>query len=525
MADLPEFVQGLLKPVAYPHPVSHVELVQTHISYVFITDSFVYKVKKQVDFGFVNFSTLEKRRYFCSQEVELNKRLSPDVYLGVEEIRENNGTFSIGGAGTTVEYAVKMRLLPRDRIMSAMLARNEVTQNHVEDIASILAKFHVKAATSPEISAFGKLDGLGVGRNVLENFEQTEKYIGKTISRARWRRVKEYAQGFMDNNRNLFEHRVNSGKIRDCHGDTHSAQIFLADKVYILDCIEFNDRFRYGDVINDVAFLAMDLDYSGRPDLSAAFVSKYERDSVDLEGLRLLDFYKCYLGFVRAKVSNFQLDDPHLGDKERAAAAKNAEDYFDLAEHYAYRSKRPLMIVMSGLSGSGKSSVARRLGATFNAKVILSDILRKTLAGVPLTEHRTEQFGGGIYTPEMTKRTYDEMYRQAKEEISTGRSVVLDAAFLRRDERLQARKSADDVNAEFYMIECVCSDDEVRRRLDRRVRSGSSPSDATFDTYQMQKKNAEPVIEMPRFRHILADTTVSTQSALEKIEARLKEFI
>lgn len=525
MADLPEFVQGLLKPSAYKHPVSHVELVQTHISYVFITDSFVYKVKKPVDFGFVNFSTLEKRRYFCQQEVQLNKRLSPDVYLGVEEIRERNGTFSIGGAGATVEYAVKMRLLPRDRIMSAMLARNEVTRGHVEDIAGILARFHANAATSPEISEFGKLDGPGVGRNVLENFEQTEKYIGKTISGERWRRIKEYAQRFMDSNRALFGHRVESGKIRDCHGDTHSAQIFLADKTYIVDCIEFNDRFRYGDVINDVAFLAMDLDYNGRPDLSAAFVSKYERESGDSEGLKLLDFYRCYLAFVRAKVSNFQLDDPHLADKERAAASRNAEDYFDLAEHYAYRGKRHLMLVMSGLSGSGKSSVARRLGAAYNAKVILSDIVRKTLAGVSLTGQRPEGFGGGIYTPEMTRRTYDEMFRQAKEEISAGRNVVVDAAFLRKEERIQARKIAEDMSADFYMIECVCSDDEVRRRLDRRVRSGSSPSDATFETYLMQKKNAEPITEMPRFRHILADTTISTQSAVEKIEARLREFI
>lgn len=525
MSDLPGFVQGLLKPEAYSPPVSRVELVQTHISYVFITDNFVYKIKKPVDFGFVNFSTLEKRRHFCFQEVELNKRLSPDVYLGVEEVREHNGSFSIGGSGTTVEYAVKMRLLPRDRIMSVMLARDEVTRSHVEDIAGILARFHAGASTSLEISEFGKLDGPGVGRNVLENFEQTEKYIGKTISRERWGRVKSYATGFMGSNKGLFERRVESGKIRDCHGDTHSAQIFLADKTYIVDCIEFNDRFRYTDVINDIAFLAMDLDYNGRPDLSAAFVSKYEHESGDTEGLRLLDFYKCYLAWVRAKISNFQLDDPHLAEKERAAAAKNAEDYFDLAEHYAYKSKRPLLIVMSGLSGSGKSSVARRLGATLNAKIVLSDVVRKTLAGVPLTEHRSERFGGGIYTPEMTKRTYDEMYRQAKEEAAAGRSVVLDAAFLRSAERIKARKTADEANADFYIIECVCSDDEVRRRLDRRVRSGSSPSDATFDTYQMQKKSAEPVIEMPRFRHILSDTTVSTQAAVEKIEARLKEFI
>ncbi len=525
MADLPEFVQGLMKPSAYPHPVSHVELVQTHISYVFITDSFVYKVKKPVDFGFVNFSTLEKRRYFCAQEVELNKRLSPDVYLGVEEIKEHNGTFAIGGPGNTVEYAVKMRLLPRDRIMSAMLARNEVTRSHVEDISGILARFHANAATSPEISAFGKLDGPGVGKNVLENFDQTEKYVGKTITKERWRRIKEYAQGFMDSNGALFDHRVESGKIRDCHGDTHSAQIFLAEKPYIVDCIEFNDRFRYGDVINDVAFLAMDLDYNGRPDLAAAFVSKYVRDSGDSEGLKLLDFYKCYLAFVRAKVSNFQLDDPHLADNERAAATRNAGDYFDLAEHFAYKAKRPRMLVMSGLSGSGKSSVARRLGATYSAKVILSDVVRKTLAGVPLTEHRTEGFGGGIYTPEMTKRTYDEIYRQAKEEIAAGRNVIVDAAFLRKDERLQARKTADITNADFYLVECVCSDDEVRRRLDRRGKSGTSPSDATYETYLMQKKNAEPVAEMPRFRHILADTTISTQSAVEKIEARLREFV
>ncbi|MBI2868034.1 MAG: AAA family ATPase [Chloroflexi bacterium] len=516
-------VQALLRGDAYPHRPKSVELVRTHISYVFLTGDYVYKVKKPVDFGFLDFTTLEKRRYFCQQEVELNRRLAPDVYLGVEEVREQNGRIAIDGKGRTIDYAVKMRQLPRDRQMNELLRRGLVTPAMVRDIARTLATFHQRAEASPAIVEFGSVEA--VGRNVIENFEQTEKYIGRSVSRDAWQETQDYARSFMSANRAVFERRVAEGRIRDCHGDLHSAQIFLVDKTYIVDCIEFNQRFRYIDTANDLAFLAMDLDFHGQRRLTKALIDAYVAASGD-QGLRvLLDFYKCYRACVRAKVNSFQLDDQDVSgeSKERLAAA--ARDYFDLAHAYAVGRSRPFLFITSGLVGTGKSTVAEGLAKAAGAVVISSDVVRKTLAGIPLAERRLEGYQTGLYDPAFSRRVYDELAVQGRKLLEQGKSVVLDASFGKAEERRRTVALAEATRAQLYVLECLCAEPEVKTRLEARLRAGTSPSDGRWEVYEQQRKSFEPILEVPAARHFIVDTTASSQQAVHELLETLESIL
>ncbi len=332
MSALPALIQALLEPRAYPEPPQRVELMQTQMSYVFLADDYVYKIKKPVNFGFLDYTTLENRRFYCQKEVELNRRLCPDAYLGVVPVVNDNGQFRIGGGGETEEYAVKMRRLPQKAMMDALLAAGKVTPEMLAGVAAKLAEFHQKAATGGDINNFGGIDT--VNQNTDENFTQTEKYIGTTIPRDTYQRIKAYTEGFIESNTPLFQKRVNDGRVRDCHGDLHAAHICFFKGICIYDCIEFNDRFRYCDVASEVAFLAMDLDHYGRADLSDSFVAAYVEKSHDEELKRLLGFYKCYRAYVRGKVGSFQYDDPYIsaGEKEKVLAI--ARSYFELAESY-----------------------------------------------------------------------------------------------------------------------------------------------------------------------------------------------
>ena len=324
--------KALSSPEAYPERPRRIELVQTHISLVFIADDYVYKVKKPVDFGFLDFTTLEKRRFYCQREVELNRRLCPNSYLGVVEIVEGKNGIRIGGEGETIEYAVKMRKLPQERMMDWLLREGGVTEGMVEEVAGRVADFHRRAETGGKITAYGGIEAVLV--NIEENRVQTEKYIGTTIPKETYRKIEEYNRRFVEREAPLFQGRMEGGRVRDCHGDLHAAHICFADDICIYDCIEFNDRFRYADVASEVAFLAMDLDYHGRRDLGERFVSAYVERSGDGELLKLLDFYKCYRAYVRGKVESFKLDDPQVPGEEKGTVRGVASRYFALAESY-----------------------------------------------------------------------------------------------------------------------------------------------------------------------------------------------
>jgi len=326
-----QVVEALRKPEAYDGEVGQIELKQTHISYVFLTKNFVYKVKKAVNFGFLNFSTLEKRKFFCEKELYLNKRLCGEMYLEVVPITKSD-VIKINGEGTTIEYAVKMKRLPEEKIMTRLLEEGKVDQNLIDRIANIIAEFHKKAEAGKGIGEFGSLPM--IKKNWRENFEQTEEFVGKTISAESYQLIQEKIYEFMNNNRALFARRVTENRIRECHGDIHAGNIFIADKIYIFDAIEFNERFRYCDVASEVAFLAMDLDFKEQRDLSSFLINRYVKYSGDRELELLLTFYKCYRAYVRGKVTSFKLNDPSIGSKEENAATEEAGAYFKLATNY-----------------------------------------------------------------------------------------------------------------------------------------------------------------------------------------------
>ncbi|MEM0077294.1 MAG: gluconokinase [Thermoproteota archaeon] len=323
----------MLKPETYDEPVEYVKVVQTHISWVFLTGKYAYKVKKPVNFGFLDYSTLEKRKFFCEQEVALNSRLSKELYLGALPITEKGGKLKVNGEGNVVEYTVKMKELPSTALMSNLLKENKVSKNDVQRIAEILSDFHSRALTGGEVNEGGNLKTIKFNWN--ENFDQTREFIGETIEKEEFYEIKRKVDTYMESNVELFDRRIKNGRIRDCHGDVHSGSIFITNKIYIFDCIEFNTRFRYSDVAAEVAFLSMDLKYHGKEDLSKHFVKSYINFSSDEELLKLLPFYECYRAYVRGKVTSFILNDRNIGLEEKSKIINTAKKYFKLSLSYA----------------------------------------------------------------------------------------------------------------------------------------------------------------------------------------------
>jgi aminoglycoside phosphotransferase family enzyme len=333
MSRIPDIVQALLDPGIYPDKSAEVKLIQTQMSWLFMTDRHVYKVKKPVNLGYLDYTTMESRYYFCRQEIRLNRRLCPKVYLGVVPITSSNGTISIGGHGQAIDYAVKMHRLPEDRMMNVMLLKGQVTPNTMTEVASVLADFHHRTVTNFAINIFGTVET--ITKNTQENFEQTKPYIDVTIAKNRYQLIKDFTEDFIQQNQTVFERRMRGGRIKDCHGDLHAAHICLTDDICIYDCIEFNERFRYGDVAAEVAFLAMDLDHFGFPNLSRSFVEAYIESSEDPDILTVLVFYKCYRAYVRGKVESFKLNSIGFTENERNEARVVSDNYFVLAEQYA----------------------------------------------------------------------------------------------------------------------------------------------------------------------------------------------
>jgi len=513
-SKFPPYVEALLNPSTYPQHPAAVELQQTQMSFIFLTGEYAYKTKKAVDLGYLDYTTLEKREYFCRQELELNRRLCPTGYLDVVPITQSPDGIRLGGKGEVIEYAVKMKQLPRDRMMDLLLPLDEVTPAMLKQVAGLMAEFHSRAATGPAINAYGSLEGIRT--NTDENFDQTVKYINTLIPEKFHRMIREYNDKFLSGNTSLFNNRVSGGKIRDCHGDLHAAHVCFGDQIYIYDCIEFNDRFRYCDTSSEIAFLAMDIDRYGRADLSESFVQDYISAGCDREMGDLLDFYKCYRAYVRGKVACFKYDDPHIEDKKAIAA--EAGLYFNLAHKYART--RPVLIIMTGLIGTGKTTVAGLAATGLGFSVLSSDVIRKQLAGVAPTERHHDSFDAGIYAPESTRKTYDELFRRAAGQLKQGHSVILDASFRKKAERLQAQKLAAECGADFLVIECVADEQTIKKWLEIRSKE-QSVSDGRWEIFPQIKKDFESVDEIPAQNHLVLDTTYLSGNIIGLILERL----
>lgn len=328
-----DLVAALLDPAAYPEPTSRVELVQTHISWVFLTDRHAYKMKKPVDLGFLNFTTLRRRHHYVKQELILNRRLCPTIYLAVLPVTASRSGVKVGGRGQPVEYILKMVRMPQERMMDEVAARGELSEELLDRLAAVLAPFYQKAATGPHINRYGE-PGIII-YNHEENFARMKAQVGEFLSRELFEEIRDFARGFLAHQRPLLRRRLQDGRIRDCHGDLHMANICLANGIYVFDCIEFNPRFRYGDVAADVAFLAMDLDYHGLSEFSRHFAAGFAAAAADDDLLQILDFYKCYRACVRGKIKALTAGEPEVPVEERRLAREAARAYFALAGDYA----------------------------------------------------------------------------------------------------------------------------------------------------------------------------------------------
>ncbi len=487
-------IESLLQPDAYPDPTDVVTLVQTHISWIFLAGEFVYKIKKPVDFGFLNFSTLDRRRFYCHEEIRLNRRLCPDVYLRVMPLRESAAGAAFHGDGAVIDYAVKMVRLPAERMADRLVSKGELTSADVTRIATTVAEFHDQAERSKEIAEYGKLDS--IEGNWEENFRQVEEFAEDTIASRDLQLIRRWVEAFMAENAALFSARATGGFIRECDGDLHLENICLTDRVSVFDCIEFNNRFRYIDTVADISFLLMDLEFHGRRDLSRKFLEEYCAVSGDSGALSLVGFYSVYRAFVRGKVESFKLKDHDISAEEKRVARAKANRYFRLARGYILREKLlPSLIIVSGLTGSGKSTIAEALSIELGLNVLSSDRLRKELAGVPLQQHDLDDYGKGIYSKSSTETTYREMITRADACLASGEGVIVDATCRRRMDRENLRRVAERYSAQFFIIELESHEEVIRQRLAERLHQGSSISDGRWEVYLRQREEFEPVLE------------------------------
>ena len=331
--DHSALVDSMKKPAFYPHPVRAVEFLQTHISSLFLTGDLAYKLKKPMDFGFLNFTTLELRREFCEKELELNRRLAPSVYLRVEPVTLDDGVLKLSGSGPAVDWVVVMRQLDQELLGLRVLERGELTPEKIEAVVDLLVPFYQSARTGPGVDEFGRIDTAKF--NTDENFEQTAGFVDVAVSRARYDRIRSFTNRFYQENELRFQRRISGGWVRECHGDLHLGNIFFQDPPVVFDCIEFNERFRCSDVAVDLAFLVMDLDFQERPELARRVVERYVDQSGDTGFLGMVDFYCCYRAYVRGKIACFTSADPALTSGGQKAQLELAHRYFNLSHHYA----------------------------------------------------------------------------------------------------------------------------------------------------------------------------------------------
>jgi aminoglycoside phosphotransferase family enzyme/predicted kinase len=509
---------ALSSPAFYPHPVDQVRFLQTHISSVFLTGEFVYKLKKPVNFGFLDFSTVELRKLYCRAEVELNRRLAPAVYLRAAPITFDGERLALEGEGEEVDWVVVMRQLDENRLGTQVNARGELGEAQMDALVDVLVPFYASAATGEGIDRYGEIKA--VKFNTDENFNQTESYVGKLISRERFEHIVDWTNEFYVARAELFKRRVAEGRIRESHGDLHLGNIFFEDPPVIFDCIEFNERFRCGDVAVDLAFLAMDLDFNGRPELARHFVDAYVAASGDGELPELLDFYRCYRAYVRGKIACFTSVDPALDDTAKRAQRNLARRYFGLAYRYAGGTVQPSLVVLYGLMGSGKTSIARYLREEHGWHMLSTDAIRKQISGVGEATRVYVPYNEGLYSQEMNRTTYAEVCTRAENLLDGGFDVVIDGAFKRQVERVPVIELARRADARLMFVRTTCDPEEQRRRLAKRQQHDTR-SDGRVELMEHQRADFEP----PDPDHLELFRSVSTDGPKPETKARVEELL
>lgn len=521
-------IEELRDPGAYPHPVQEVEVRQTHISAVFLAGVYVYKVKKPVDLDFLDFTTLDRRRRFCREEVRLNRRLAPDVYLGVVPIRAGEeGGLDVGKdvleddpESGAVEYAVKMRRLPDDATVEAHLEESEAVGRVLERLGRRIADFHGQAASGPEIARFGRLEV--VAGNARENLEQSRPHVGETVSEEVHRRLALRLEERLEKLGSLIEERARRHVPRDTHGDLHLEHVYLLpdrdppEDLVVIDCIEFNERFRYADPISDMAFLAMDLLFHGRPDLERRFSRAYLQASGDTEGMELLPFYRSYRAAIRGKVDGMVTDEEEVPAEERRRAVRRARGHWLLAlSEIEEPARRPALVLVGGLPGTGKSTLAGELAERAGFQVVSSDRVRKELAGLDPSQAADADFEKGLYAPEWTRRTYRACLERVREGLFRGRRLLVDASFREEEKRRWFRETAREWGVRHVLLVCRAPAEVVRDHLEGR---GPTASDADWKVYRRAAETWEEPETATR-------RVVAPVSTAETVEASVREAL
>jgi uncharacterized protein len=492
---LPALIQQMLHPEFYPHPVVEpVQLIQTHVSYILLTGDFAYKVKKPVNFGFLDFSTLEKREHFCHEEIRLNQRGAGELYLEVLPIAQLGDRYQLGKVEHPVEYTVKMQQFPAGTLFSDLFDQGKLTPDLLIRLAKELAAFHAKGAINDYIRTFG--DVAQIRQAIDENYDQTAGFVGGPQTQEQFDQTRAYTDRLFADNAAIFASRVQHNWIRECHGDVHLRNIALwNDKILLFDCIEFNEPFRFVDTMFDIAYIVMDLDARNRPDLSNIFLNAYIEQTGDWEGLQVLPLYLSRQSYVRAKVMSFLLGDPTIPDAVKLEAQETASRYYRLAWEYtrsplgtASQSHSGKIFMVAGLSGSGKSTVAQHLAQQIGAIHLRSDAVRKHLAGVPLAERGSDE----LYTLEMTQKTYDRLLHLGLSLAAQGYPVILDAKYDRQSHRHAVIEAIEAASAplSLHILHCETSLETRQQWLTDRQ---DDVSDATVDL--LPKQEMEPFVD------------------------------
>lgn len=521
-----ELLAFLEDPASYRHCPEHVEIIQTHISYVAMAPPYVFKVKKPVDFGFLDFSTLERRRFYCGEEVRLNRRLCAATYEGVVPIMRRQGALAFGDEGDdddAVEYAVKMKQLTDGFFLHQWLEQGALTPGHLDRVVATLTAFYRAETPTPEMAFWGRTENLKISTD--ENFEQTEPYVGDLLTRPAFEAVRYYTNRFYDYHARLLNCRRAEGHILDCHGDLHLEHIHLSPEgVCIYDGIEFNERLRYIDVANDAAFLAMDLDFNGQPGLAAYFARHMAQTLDDPDLPVLLDFYKCYRAYVRAKVESMRSREAEVPEAERQASRERAQRYYRLALRYAVAGSKPLVVVVMGGIGSGKSTIARRLGEALGWDVFSSDRTRKAMAGVPLYERGDQAALDALYTRHWTLATYDALRDRALERTGKHQGTVLDASYSRRNLRDTLRAVLRQDGIAYCFVELKASEETIKQRLRARQDAHGLVTDARLEDFERLRARYEAPDHLEDARHFTVSSDGSPEDAVREALEHLIRF-
>lgn len=513
-------VTALRSPACYPHPAGNVQVLETHISYVLLAGDYAYKIKKPVRLGFLDFTSLDARRFYCDEELRLNRRTAPQLYCDVVPITGGIPAAHVGGDGPAIEYAVRMRRFDQADLLGRRALERFVQPQQIDSLARTVARFHAQLPRADGHTSFGEPEA--VITSTLENFSDIAELDRSPEVREVLHRLHEWARTQHQLLYSLFARRKAEGFVRECHGDLHLGNIVLVDgEPMLFDALEFNERLRWTDVASDVAFATMDLLHHDLARLAARFVNRYLEETGDYGALPLLRYYMVYRALVRAKVAGIRASQRSGGSGRGPYPECLA--YLELGHRVTHRGA-PLLVVMQGLSCSGKTTVSQRLMEALGAIRIRSDIERKRLAGVAPEHSLAAQPGHGAYAADESSRVYRHLARIARESLEAGYPTIVDAAFLDRGQREEFRDVARDAGAAFEILRCDSAPDVLRARAQRRVREGRDASDADARVLEWQLARAEPLAPDERLHSVMVDTTHPSewQGAVENLARRFR---